>query len=153
LGLGDRSVVELLRSQHGAGLEVVSEAQRVANFMHCDMFDCLTDELPGQIVLGPGPTPLLRSRRIAARVATVIAGPTALVEFGRVEVGQGNRRQAEVILQARLELTHPARPLSDVSGKLPLERALIGGDDFGDHPAGRVAECAEAEEAVAPELA
>ena len=43
--MGDFRVVQLIRCQHGTGAEVVTQAQRVAHFVHDHFFDGLTNQL------------------------------------------------------------------------------------------------------------
>ena len=140
LGAGDGRVVELLLGEHRAGLEVVPQAQRVADLVHHDVLDRLADELLGQLGLGLG---LLRG--------LVLVFLFVLIGLGRLGlgyVGQGDGGQAEIVLEARLELAEAPSSAREVLGQLPLEEVLIGRDDLGDHLAGGPVESSEAEQSL-----
>ena len=68
-------------------------------------------------------------------------------------VGQGDRGQAEVALEARSGTGRSPGSPRQVLGQLPLEEVLIGRDDLGDHLAGVSLESVQAEQSLGGRLA
>ena len=97
----------------------------MADLVHHDVLDRLAEELLGQLVLGLG---LLGGCLV---LVFRLCRPAGLA--GAVGVGQGDGGQAEVVLEAGLELAEAAAPAREVLGELPGERVLVGGDDLGHH--------------------
>ncbi len=75
----DLRVVQLLRGQHGAGLEVMAKSERVPDLVHDDLLDPLADEFLGQALARPG---LARIGDRQGREAHLVLHPAGILAAG-----------------------------------------------------------------------
>ncbi len=101
------------------------QAERVADLVHHDMLDRLTDELLGQLVLGLGLlfrgsfSFVLLSLALSLCLSVVAGGVVGAVQPCGLGLGQGDHGQSEVVLEAGLELAEAPTSAGQVLGELP----------------------------------